>query len=255
VRGFLAGLKLEAQIIRASPESLIPLVTAPLFTIIFLAIVRQNGRHDLQPDALMAPILIALWWVALQHGGQIITGDRWQALVESTIASPTSLASLLLGRVATVMCLGLLSFFEVWAIGEVMFDVSLTFEHPLAFALTLLCTAFATAGTSVCFASVFVLTRNAYTFTNSAGFPLYLLSGVFVPVAVLPGWIQPISSVIFMSWSADLLRASLKPAAIDDFWARLGVVLLLGAITFVVGRAILFYVLRRMRMTGQLATA
>jgi hypothetical protein len=47
------------------------LVLAPLFTIIFLAIVRQNGRHDLQPDALIAPILIALWWVALQHGGQI----------------------------------------------------------------------------------------------------------------------------------------------------------------------------------------
>ena len=255
MRGFLAGLNLEVRLIRASPDSLIPLTTAPLFTIIFLAIVRQQGRHDLQPDALMAPVLITLWWVALQHGGQIITSDRWQALVEPMVAAPTSLAALLLGRVTTVMALGLLSFFEVWAIGEFFFGVALRFEHPLEFALVLLCTAFATAGTSLAFAAAFVLTRNAYTFTNSAGFPLYLLSGVFVPVAVLPDWVHPISSGIFMSWSADLLRASTKAPAIDDFWTRLGMVVLLGALSFLAGRAILFYVLRRMRANGELATA
>ena len=254
MRGFLAGLKLEARLVRAHPDSLIPIITAPLFAIIFLAIVRENGRHDLQPDALMAPVLMSLWWVALQHGGNLVTGDRWQALLESTIAVPTSLASLLLGRITTIMFLGLVSFFEVWAIGVLLFGVPLTFEHPLALALTLVCTAFATAGASIAFASLFVMTRNAYTFTNSVGFPLYLLSGVFVPVAVLPGWIHPISSGIFMSWSADLLRASLKAPPIDDFWPRLAMVVLLGAASFVLGRIVLFHVLRRMRTTGELAT-
>jgi ABC-2 type transport system permease protein len=203
----------------------------------------------------MAPVLMSLWWVALQHGGQLVTHDRWQALLESIVAVPTSLATLLLGRVTTVMCLGLLSFFEVWAIGALLFDVSLRFEHPLELVLVLLCTAFATAGTSIAFAAVFVLARNAYTFTNSAGFPLYLLSGVFVPVAVLPGWIHPVSSVIFMSWSADLLRASVRSGPIDDFWPRLGMVVGLGALSFLVGRLVLAYVLRRMRTSGELATA
>lgn len=255
MHGYLAGLKLEAKLIRAHPDSLIPLVTAPLFTIIFLAIVRERGRYDLQADALMAPVLMSLWWVALQHGGNIITGDRWQALLESIVSAPTSLASILFGRVTTVMFLGLASFFEVWAIGEFLFGVPLPFEHPLELVVTLVCTAFATAGTSVAFAALFVMTRNAYTFTNSAGFPLYLLSGVFVPAAVLPGWLHPISSGIFMSWSADLLRASVRAGPVDDFWLRLGMVVLLGAISFVFGRLVLFYVLRRMRTTGELATA
>ena len=202
-----------------------------------------------------APVLMSLWWVALQHGGNIITGDRWQDLLQSIVATPTSLASLLLGRITTVMCLGLLSFFEVWAIGELMFGVSLSFEHPLELVLILLCTAFATAGASVAFASLFVMTRNAYTFTNSAGFPLYLLSGVFVPVAVLPGWIYPLSTLIFMSWSADLLRASVKPGEIDDFWPRLAMVVFLGAVSFALGKLVLDRVLRKMRTTGELATA
>ena len=58
-----------------------------------------------------------------------------------------------------------------------------------------------------------------------------------------------------MSWSADLLRASLKAPPIDDFWQRLGMVVLLGAISFVIGRVLLFHVMQRMRAKGELAAA
>jgi ABC-2 type transport system permease protein len=255
MRGFLAGLWLELRIIRANPDALIPIFTAPLFALIFLAIVRQSGRHDLQPDALMAPVLMTLWWVALQHAGHLITGDRWQALLEPLIATPTSLATVLLGRITAIMGLGLVSFFEVWATGKLVFDASIPFDHPLALALTLVATAFAAAGAAVALAALFVMTRNAYTFANSASFPFYVLGGVFVPVAILPDWLEPVSSAFFMSWSSDLLRGSLKPPAIDDFWERLGMVVLLGAISFLIGRAVLSYVLRRMRAKGELAVA
>jgi ABC-2 type transport system permease protein len=255
MRAFLAGFRLELRILRANPDALIPLFTAPLFTIIFLTIVRHGGRHDLQPDALMAPVLMTLWWFALFQGGNMLTSDRWQAMLENVLAAPASLASVVLGRIAAFMCLGLFGFFEVWAIGELVFGVSIPFEHPLELALTLVCTAFAMAGTAVAFAAVFVMTRNSYQFTNSASFPFYVLGGVFVPIAILPGWIQPVSKAVFMSWSADLLRASLKPAAVHDFWPRLGMIVLLGVCSFLIGRVVLFYVLRRMRTTGDLATA
>jgi ABC-2 type transport system permease protein len=255
VHAFLAGFRLELRIIRAAPDAFIPLVTSPLFALIFLSIVRQSGRPDLQADALMAPVLMTLWWIALQNAGNMITGDRWEALLEPLLATPSSLASVLLGRIVALTGFGLISFLEVWLVGKLVYGVSIPFEHPLALVLTLLVTAFATAGTSVGFAAVFVLTRNAYTFTNSLSYPLYLLGGVLVPVAILPGFIQPISSGSFMSWSADLLRASLKPPAIDDLWQRLGVVVLLGVLSFAIGRAMLFHVMRRMRANGELATA
>ena len=255
MRSLLAGARLELWIVRASPDTLIPFFTAPLFTIIFLTIVRHGGRQDLQPDALMAPVLMTLWWFALYHGGMLIGGDRWQGMLEWILAAPATLATVLLGRIAFVMALGSIGFFEVWAVGRAVFGVAFPFEHPLALALTLLVTVFAMAGTAVVFAALFVLTRNSYTFANSASFPFYVLGGVFVPIAVLPGWIQPVTKVIFISWSSDLLRASLKPVPVHDFWPRLGMVVLLGAVSFVIGRALLSLVLRRMRVTGELATA
>ncbi len=124
MRGLLAGFRLELHVVRANPDSLIPLVTAPLFAIIFLAIVRQGGRSDLEPDALMAPVLMSLWWIALVQAGSMVTADRWQAVLEPLIAAPTSLASVLVGRIAFLMCVGLLSFFEVWLAGWLIFGVS-----------------------------------------------------------------------------------------------------------------------------------
>jgi ABC-2 type transport system permease protein len=255
MRAFLAGARLELWIVRASPDTLIPFFTAPLFTIIFLTIVRNGDRHDLQPDALMAPVLMTLWWFALFQGGNLITGDRWQGMLEWILAAPASLAVVILGRIAAIMALGSLGFLEVWAVGKVVFDVSIPFTHPLALALTLLVTLFAMAATAVVFAALFVLTRNAYTFANSASFPFYVLGGVFVPVAILPGWIRPVTHVVFLSWSSDLLRASLKTGPIHDEWRRLGTVLVIGAVSFLFGRAVLAYVLRRMRTSGELATA
>jgi ABC-2 type transport system permease protein len=255
MRNFAGGYQLQLRMIRASPDSLIPLFTAPLFSIIFLAVVRNGGRHDLQPDALMAPVLMTLWWFALFLGGLMVTGDRWEAVLEPLLTTPANLATVMLGRIAAIMSIGCLGFFEVWATGKLLFGVSIPFEHPGALALTLAATIFAMSGTAVVFAALFVLTRNAFTFGNSASFPFYVLGGVFFPVAILPGWIQPVSTIVFMSWSADLLRASLKEAAIDAFWWRLGMVVLLGVISFAVGRLVLFYVLRRMRTNGELATA
>jgi ABC-2 type transport system permease protein len=254
MKAFAAGFQLELRIVRSSPDALMPLFTAPLFAIIFLAIVRQSGRHDLTPDALMAPVVMTLLWVALQHAGTVMAGDRWQALLEPMVAAPSSLASFLLGRIMALMCFGLLSFIEVWIVAKLIFGVSIPLEHPFELFVTLAVTALAMGGLAVTFSALLVMTRNAYTFTNSTSFPLYLLGGVFVPVALLPAWVQPISAVLFVSWSSDLLRASVNDAPIDDFWQRLGMVLLLGAITFVLGRVILHYVLRKMRANGELAT-
>ena len=69
-----------------------------------------------------------------------------------------------------------------------------------------------------------------------------------------PHWVRPISSVVFLSWSADLMRAGLRSAPIHDFGFRLGMVALLGACGLGVGVYAMNVILRRVRGTGELGT-
>lgn len=101
-------------------------------------------------------------------------------------------------------------------------------------------------------AGMFVLARTARTFQNTMNYPVYLLAGVVVPISFLPGWLQPFGRLLFLSWSGDLLRASLSPEPVGDLALRLAAVTALGAVGLYVGWAVLHLVLRRVRVLGTL---
>jgi ABC-2 type transport system permease protein len=71
---------------------------------------------------------------------------------------------------------------------------------------------------------------------------------------VLPGWLRPVSSIVFLSWSADLLRAALRPGTVHGLAFRLGMVAILGACGFAIGAFAMRVILQRVRNSGELGT-
>lgn len=252
MRVFAAAFRLQVQVIRSDPDYVMPLVTVPLFTIVFLAIVEHAGRSDLHAYVVLAPVLIALWALSLYVSGEIVDADRSQGVLESAVAAPAAFPLVLLARVLAVTAVALLAVPEVWLVARVLFGVELTLHHPELFVGTLVLTVFATSGAGVIMASLFVVARNVRNFQNALTYPVYVLAGVLVPVSVLPDWIEPLSRVVFLSWSADLLRDALQPAAVADAAPRLAAIVALGIANFAVGYALLTRMLRRVRVTGTL---
>jgi ABC-2 type transport system permease protein len=254
MRAFLAGARIQLRFLRAYPDALIPFFTAPMFSVIFLMIFKHAGRTDLTAYAAIAPVFIALWWLALFNSGWTITMDRWNGTIEMLVAAPSSFAAVVLGRITATTMIGIVSFVETWFVARVLFGTKITIYHPWSFIATVAVTLAAMAGTAVAMSSLFVLARNAVTFSNSASYPFYVLGGILVPVSVLPHWIQPLSSVVFLSWSADLLRAALRPTPMHDFAFRLGMVGVLGVCGLAVGAWSMRVILLRVRGNGELGT-
>jgi ABC-2 type transport system permease protein len=253
MRAFLAGARIQLTFFRAYPDALIPFFTAPMFSVIFQLIFHHAGRTDLTGYAAIAPVFIALWWMALFNSGWTITIERWNGTIELLVAAPSSFAAVIFGRITATTLAGVVSFGETWLIARA-FGTKVTIDHPWEFVATIVVTLAAMAGTAVAMASLFVLARNAVTFSNSASFPFYVLGGILVPVSLLPGWIRPVSSIVFLSWSADLLRAALRPSPIHDFAFRLCMVGLLGACGLAVGAYAMGMILTRVRGSGELGT-
>jgi ABC-2 type transport system permease protein len=98
----------------------------------------------------------------------------------------------------------------------------------------------------ICFA------RSTRAFQNGVSYPLFLLSGVLVPVDYLPDWLEPISRVLFLYWSAELLRDAMSPGPPEDVALRLAMLLLLGLAGGVIGAVLIGRMLIYLKRDGRL---
>ncbi|MDT8912746.1 ABC transporter permease [Amycolatopsis sp. PS_44_ISF1] len=253
IRHLGSAFLVQCRLARRQPDMLQVLVTTPLFTFVILAFTEAAHRPDLAAYGVVAPTLMALWTFALSTAGNIITDDRMLGTLEGQLAAPSSLFVTVLGRMCAVLLIGLAVFAEAWLTAGLTFGRWLAVPHPGVLAACVLVTGVATAGTASLLASLFVLTPSARTVQNTLTYPFYLLSGVLVPIGFLPDWLQPLARVVFLYWSADLLRDSLATPAVLDVLPRLGVMLGLGAVGYAVGMALLHRVVQHARRAGTLS--
>lgn len=254
-RVVLAAAQLQLAESRRSPAHLLILITSPLFAAMFLSITQSGGGDSAVLNALFAPALIAIWFLALDLGGSIISTERWLGTLEGLISSPARLGSVVFGRIVTVVLIAALTFAESYAVARWGFGVQIHVVHAPLFAATLVVTLFAMASTATALAGLFVLSRKVQLFQNSLTYPFYILGGVIVPVSLLPLWVEPIARVFFLSWSSDLVRASLRPGEPTGWAWQLAIVAGLGVGTLLGSTVLIRRVVERVRRTGSAAYA
>jgi ABC-2 type transport system permease protein len=139
------------------------------------------------------------------------------------VLAPLTLATATIGLYSIVMTL-------VW--GRIFFGVPLDFAHPLQLAVALPVTVVSLGLLGLVLASTFVLYRNANAFANLLEYPIWLITGLLVPVALLPGWVEPISWVLAPTWGVKAVRES---ALGGEPLFAIAMCLLLSAIYLVIG--------------------
>jgi ABC-2 type transport system permease protein len=255
MRGFRAGLLAQFTTLARSPNCLLTLATMPISTVMLLAVMRHSGRGDLIGHALVAPVLMAQWALALLVAGELVENERWLGTLELIVASPTSFAVLLAGRVAAVSAIGSVAFLEVWAVAALGFRLPVVVGHPGLFLLASVVTTLAVAGWATVLAAALVLTRAAHVLRNSLTFPVYLAGGVLVPVSFLPSPVPGLSRAVFLSWCAELLRDSYGPLPVTGSPARLAVILGFAVAGFALGNSLVRRSISSLRRSGRLSLA
>lgn len=253
MKALSAGWRRQWDVVSSSPDYWMTLVTNPLTAVVFLAIVRNADRDDLLGHAVLAPALLGMWAMSLFISGEVVARDRDFGLLETTLATPSSYGLVTVGRIGFVTALALLGFVESWLVALLLFGVAIPIPHPVAFAAGIVASAFAMTGTALVMSALFIRSTSVRRFQNTLSYPFYVLGGIMVPVALLPEWVQPVSRVVFLSWSSDLLRDSLSPQPLTDLLLRLAVILALGAAALVVGAVMVRRMVDRIRGSGEVA--
>jgi ABC-type polysaccharide/polyol phosphate export permease len=227
---------------------LISVLQPVIFASIAFFMVQNGNRSGTLLYVALGAGLMGIWSATLFGSGGAIQWQRWQGTLELLVAAPAPFIMSLLPLTIATSSIGLYSIVATLVWGRIFFGVPLDFAHPFQLAVALPTTVLSLGMLGLVLASTFVLARNANAFSNLLEYPVWLATGLLVPLTLLPAWVEPLSWLLAPSWG---IRAIREAALGGSAWAEIGMCVGLGVIYLALGTVLLrnFERLARQRAT------
>jgi ABC-2 type transport system permease protein len=199
---------------------------------------RAGQREGTLFYASLGAAVYGIWSSTLFGSGGAIQWQRWQGTLEVIVSSPAPFLLVVFPLTLATSTIGLYSLASTLFWGRVVFGVPFHLADPLAFAVAVPVTILGLALLGLVFAGTFVLYRHANALSNMLEWPVLLVSGMLVPLSLLPGWSHPIAWALAPTWGVLAIRES---ALGGTPWPDIGMTVALGAVYVVVGTLFLRY--------------
>jgi ABC-2 type transport system permease protein len=227
-----ASMVLTAKNFFADPQWIIPSIIAPfIFTLVALFLFQSASGAALL-YAVLGGGMMGMWGTTVYGSGNSIGFDRWNGTMEATLAAPSPLIWIVLGRVLWNTFIGIINGVVIFAFGFAWFRTGISLVNPALFVLASVATFVSLSAFGLMLSSVYVLSRKGGFIENSMEIPIYIATGTMFPIAILPFFVQPISYIIGPTWGIEAIRISALPGYVGlrtGYWVDL---LILGVETF-----------------------
>ena len=228
VRIVWMGLRFRIREFSVSQWFLLMSVLQPVIFATIAFYLFQAGR---QPGTLLYAALgagmMGIWSSTLFGSGGALQWNRWQGTLELLVGAPPPFLVVLLPMTLATSVTGAYALASTLLWGRVFFGVPLDIAHPWAFALAVPVGVLSLGLMGLLMASSFILYRHANALSNLLEYPVWVATGLLFPVALLPGWVEPISWLLAPRWGVDAIRhAALGGGAV---WFPIGMCAAVGA--------------------------
>jgi ABC-2 type transport system permease protein len=186
----------------------------------------------------------------------LITIERWEGTIEHTFMAPISRFTHLIGSCWYAIAHGLLfTFIQLIVVGS-FFHLDLSHANYATAVFMLLAGSVSFIGFGIA-ASVLPLlfTERGSQMSYIVRAVLLLVSGVYYPVSVLPGWMQPLASISPATYVLNGLRAALLRNQViwsAEIWSYTWPLIITGIVSVPVGVYIFKIAERYAKRTGKL---
>ena len=200
---------LQFKMIMRSPFDGIGNVVYPLFfaTTAFFVFKAGDSPRTLIYASLGAAVM-GMWSSVSTSAGSAMQRERWWGTLELLVAAPRHFSLVMFPSTLGLATVGIYNLVATLLWGRFAFGIPLTIHHWLLFALSVAGTVLAFAGLGLLFAVSFVRFRAAWVLGNFFEYPVWLICGFLVPLALLPAWVRPISWVLAPTWGMNAIRES-----------------------------------------------
>jgi len=233
------------------------ILVGALQPVIFASIAFFMFRAGQRPGTLLYAALgaglMGIWSSTLFGSGGMIQWERFQGTLEPLLVAPRPYVLTVTGAGLGTSTVGLYSLSATLIWGWLFFDIPLEVESPLLFALSIPVTVLGLGLLGLVLASTFVLYRHANALSNLLEYPIWLITGLLVPVSLLPGWVEPLGWILAPTWGMRAIRGAALGG--DDPVFAIAMSLVLSVVYLFIGAHFLRYFERLARERATLALA
>ena len=232
---------------------------ANTLTIVFIAkgIPAVGGHIDVDKVTTILLVGAVIWaylGIIFEFLTETVAWERWEGTIEYTFMAPLPRAVHLLGMGAFAVLYGVLRTAALFGVVAIFFGLSFP-DADFGAALLLLAVA------SISFVGVGMVTAVLPLISPEKGAQLgfiaqgllLVVSGVYYPVDVMPGWMQAIATISPATYALEGIRAAvLDGAGVGAVWGDLWPLLVLGVVAIPAGLAVFRAGERYAKRTGSL---
>jgi ABC-2 type transport system permease protein len=209
------------------------------FLVLYLAIGTIVWRY----------LTVIFYWVT-----DVIGIERWEGTIEYTLMAPIRRITHMLGQTSFAVVYSLFHTAVILGATALFFNLNLTNANLVGATVMLIAGSFSFIGISVVGAVLPLLfPERGSQMTHVIIALLLLVSGVYYPVEVLPGWLQALSKLSPATYVLYGVRDTLVHGAPTlTLWPYLWPLLVIGALTIPAGLRIFHWAEQYAKRTGKL---
>ena len=187
-------------------------MTTTIWPLVYASLAYFMFQAGAAPEALLLASLgasvMGIWSITTVDAADSIQRQRSLGVLELLVAAPTPFWAVLLPITIASSAIGIYSLVSTLLWGRILFGIRLELVHPVLFVIAVPSAVIGLGLLGLLLASTFVLYRNANALSNLLGEPVWLITGMLVPISLLPGWVAPLSWVLAPTWGIRAIRDS-----------------------------------------------
>ena len=201
--------------------------------------------------AAIGTAMMGIWSLTTTAAASALQFRRRTGILELLVAAPLPFWAVLAPITIAISALGIYSLAASLLWTRFLFGVSLPIEDWVAFAVAVPASIVSIGMLGFMLGAAFVRFRAAWAVGNLFEFPVWTICGLLIPIAVLPGWVEPVSWVFAPTWGMNALRNA--ALGTGSPWSDIAVCVALSVIYGGLGAILLRIFLRSARRRGTLA--
>ena len=192
-RAFVSGMWVHVVQFSRNPFDLTGVILWPiLYASIAYYLLDSKDNPKLLLAASLGAAVMLMWSLVVIGSSNALENQRWLGTLELLVAAPVPFAAVIAPITVSSGVVGAYALVATLAWGTLLFDVPLAIVHPVAFAVAVPACVVAIGMLGLVMASTFVLYRAAFSLGISLQYPVWIATGLLVPLSVLPAFVGKI---------------------------------------------------------------